>query len=112
MTHNMADKAYLRDSLSGKTEFLPRKYLRLFPNLQEVRTGKSIPGELNKPRTRLTEPAPGYYDQFTVAELQSQIDDRNEGRDETGVISPSGRSKADLIAALDADDIHTAEKGN
>ena len=40
----------------------------------------------------------------TIADLRAAIASRNEGRDEADLIKPAGRSKADLQAALDADD--------
>lgn len=38
-----------------------------------------------------------------VADLKAEIDRRNEGRDETDLLSVEG-NKADLVATLDADD--------
>jgi hypothetical protein len=43
------------------------------------------------------------YDGMKVADLQAEIDKRNEGREEADLI-PSDGKKADLIAALSADD--------
>lgn len=105
----MADKAYLRNEMTGLTEFLPRKYLRLFPHLREVRTGKPVAPELRRqPETEVS----SYYDQFKVTELQSMIDERNADRDPEGefYVKPASTRKADLMAALDADDIHLAQK--
>lgn len=43
------------------------------------------------------------YEALKVDELKSEIDRRNEGREEADLI-PSDGKKADLIAALEADD--------
>lgn len=43
------------------------------------------------------------YEAMKVADLQAEIDRRNEGREEADLI-PSDGKKADLIAALEADD--------
>jgi hypothetical protein len=39
-----------------------------------------------------------------VADLKAEVERRNEGRDEADLIAPEGTKKADLIAALEADD--------
>lgn len=44
------------------------------------------------------------YESLTVAELKELIETRNEERDEDDQIEPAGTKKADLIAALEADD--------
>lgn len=49
------------------------------------------------------EPAAEGYAARTVADLRAEIERRNEGRDEAGLLSAEGR-KADLVAALQADD--------
>jgi hypothetical protein len=41
---------------------------------------------------------------MTVADLKAELERRNEGRDEADLIAPEGTKKADLIAALEADD--------
>lgn len=43
------------------------------------------------------------YSSMKVDELKSEIEARNEGRDEADLLSLDGK-KADLVAALDADD--------
>lgn len=53
---------------------------------------------------------PGYGDQ-KVAELKQLIAVRNEGREEGDLISDDG-VKADLVAALEADDAATADTSN
>lgn len=45
----------------------------------------------------------GYYESQTVAELRAKVKARNEGRDDADRVSGDG-SKADLVAALVADD--------
>ena len=45
----------------------------------------------------------GGYESMTVADLRAEIESRNEGREEVDLI-PSDGKKADLVAALDADD--------
>ena len=47
---------------------------------------------------------PGGYEALTKAELVEAIDARNEGREDEAKVSASGSNKADLIAALVADD--------
>ena len=49
------------------------------------------------------EPAERSYDDMRVAELRALIGERNEGRDE-GDLIPDDGVKADLVAALEADD--------
>lgn len=49
------------------------------------------------------EPEADGYGDLTVAELRDEIEQRNEGRDE-GDLIPSDGKKADLVAALEADD--------
>ena len=49
------------------------------------------------------EPAAEGYESKTVAELRAEIKARNEGRDDESRVSADG-NKADLIAALEADD--------
>ena len=49
------------------------------------------------------EPAAEGYESKTVAELRAEIKARNEGRDDESRVSGDG-NKADLIAALEADD--------
>ena len=44
------------------------------------------------------------YAQLTKSQLQDLIKDRNDGRDDDAKINPDGANKADLIAALKADD--------
>lgn len=41
---------------------------------------------------------------MTAAELKDEVERRNEGRDEADLIAPEGTKKADLLAALEADD--------
>jgi hypothetical protein len=43
------------------------------------------------------------HNALKVPELKAEIEKRNEGRDEADLISAEG-NKADLVAALDADD--------
>ena len=43
------------------------------------------------------------YESMTVADLRAEIESRNEGREEEDLI-PSDGKKADLVAALAADD--------
>lgn len=43
------------------------------------------------------------YDKWTVAQLKTEIDARNEGRNDDVTLSADGK-KADLIATLEADD--------
>lgn len=45
----------------------------------------------------------GVYESMTVADLRAEIESRNEGREEENLI-PSDGKKADLVAALAADD--------
>jgi hypothetical protein len=45
----------------------------------------------------------GSYSSLKVADLKAEIETRNEGREEDAVLSTEGK-KADLIAALEADD--------
>lgn len=45
----------------------------------------------------------GGYESMTVADLRAEIESRNEGREE-GDLIPSDGKKADLVAALAADD--------
>lgn len=45
----------------------------------------------------------GGYESMTVADLRAEIESRNEGREEEDLI-PSDGKKADLVAALAADD--------
>lgn len=47
--------------------------------------------------------APTGYARMKVAELRAEIERRNEGRDEADLL-PSDGKKADLAAALQADD--------
>lgn len=56
------------------------------------------PGE-----SRASEDGTADYEAMTVADLKSEIRARNDGRDETDQLSTDG-VKADLIAALVADD--------
>lgn len=44
------------------------------------------------------------YDTFKVDELEAMINERNKGRDQADLIMPEGKKKADLVAALEADD--------
>ena len=41
---------------------------------------------------------------LTVAELKAEVERRNEGREDDALIVPEGTKKADLLAALEADD--------
>lgn len=43
------------------------------------------------------------YAAMKVADLQAEVERRNEGRDEADRLSPEGK-KADLVAVLEADD--------
>lgn len=45
---------------------------------------------------------------LTVAELQEEIDRRNRGRDVADLIDPVSGKKADLVAALELDDMAAA----
>lgn len=45
---------------------------------------------------------------LTNAELEAEIAARNEGRADEDLIVPAGKTKADMIAALDADDAKSA----
>ena len=49
------------------------------------------------------EPDPRDYEAMTVVALKAEIRSRNEGRDDDDLI-PADGNKADLIAALEADD--------
>lgn len=83
--------------------------------VRDLRPGETVIGF--KPKSRLslsTEPEPeGPYDysdaEWTVAELQKEIDGRNEDREEGEQIVPTSGKKADLIAALMTDDEDTDE---
>lgn len=44
------------------------------------------------------------YEKWTVADLQSEVNERNKERTEETKIKPASTLKADLIAALEADD--------
>lgn len=46
---------------------------------------------------------------LTVAELQAEIDRRNRGRDTADLIDPVSGKKADLVAALELDDLAAAD---
>lgn len=46
------------------------------------------------------------YNALTVPELKARIAERNEGRDESRLLPAEGH-KADLVAALTADDVWT-----
>jgi hypothetical protein len=114
----MAEKIFIRNTISGQTTLMSPQMLDhpAFKDIfEEVRTDKPVNADLHTPRSaqRLTEPAAdavaNYYEQFTISELQSEIDTRNEAGSD---ITVDGTLKADYIAALDADDIATAEKGN
>lgn len=48
------------------------------------------------------------YGGWKVAELKAEVERRNEGRAEDSLILPEGKTRADLIAALEADDEATA----
>lgn len=114
----MGDKIFIRDTRNGQTALMARKMLdhpHWRDHFEEVRTDKPVNAALHTPRSaqRLTEPAvdgvSDYYQQFTIPELQKEIDTRNEAGAE---ITVAGAKKADFIAALNADDIATAEKGS
>lgn len=51
---------------------------------------------------KINEPDTGYSTQ-KVDDLRAEIDRRNQGRDEADALSTEGK-KADLVAALEADD--------
>lgn len=63
-----------------------------------VRDGKSVQGF-----APVEDDASGGYEGQTVADLRAEIDRRNEGREEADRIPTDGK-KADLVAALQADD--------
>jgi len=44
------------------------------------------------------------YNDLTIPKLKAEIDARNEGREEDAMIVPESDKKADLVAALEADD--------
>lgn len=74
--------------------------------LRNKRTGVIVRVRDDKPMGHEWEPVDGShsaYDDMTVAELKDEIRGRNEGRDEDDRILLTG-SKADLVAALEADD--------
>lgn len=50
---------------------------------------------------------PAGYEARKVADLKAAIDSRNEGRDESDLIVPEGKTKPALIKALEADDRNT-----
>lgn len=52
-------------------------------------------------------PAAEGYESLKVADLKAEIESRNEGREEADLLSAEGK-KADLIAALEADDARSA----
>jgi hypothetical protein len=45
-----------------------------------------------------------FYEDMTVKALTAEIDSRNASRSEDDQIVPEGKAKADLVAALTADD--------
>ena len=49
------------------------------------------------------------YSSMSKGDLESEIATRNEGRDEADLISPAGKNKPDLVAALAADDAARGE---
>jgi hypothetical protein len=55
------------------------------------------------------EPPLPSYKGVVKADLQKEIDKRNEGRDEEHLIKPEADKVAALVAALEADDKATAE---
>lgn len=55
-------------------------------------------------RARATGIEVGGAKELTVAELKAEIASRNEGREESDLIVPDGKTKAALVAALEADD--------
>jgi hypothetical protein len=50
------------------------------------------------------EPEEKSLDDFTKAELEAEIEKRNEGREDDVKVVPAGSNKPDLLAALKADD--------
>lgn len=49
------------------------------------------------------------YEGRTVAQLTEDLDGRNAERDADSQVAPEGRTKADIVAALVADDARTAD---
>ena len=72
-------------------------------------TAKSLGAEYEKADGRKAAGASsGGYAAMKVADLQAEAERRNEGRDESELIPTEGK-KADLVAALEADDAAQAE---
>ncbi|MGW3888895.1 SAP domain-containing protein [Micromonospora chokoriensis] len=61
----------------------------------------------DQPKAAASSPDSG-YEGMKVADLKAEIDRRNEGRDEADRVSSEGK-KADLVAALEADDTALTE---
>lgn len=70
--------------------------------LMQANTGTPPPPEGTEGTEGTTEVPP--YEKWTVADLQDEIGVRNDGREEETKIKPASTLKADLIAALEADD--------
>lgn len=74
------------------------------PELEAVITNPAHWDGDPDPAAEGTDPETVGYPAYTVAELNALIDGRNTDRDEPARIAPDGSRKADLIAALEADD--------
>ena len=75
---------------------------------EQITNPDAVDDDAPAPEASDTEPAdgpvsPANYESLTVVELRARIKARNEGRDDASRV-PGDGNKADLIAALEADD--------
>lgn len=80
-------------------------HLKKMLKADDIQSLEVNPVEGKKPKSdKKDKAAPDAPKPPTKAELQSEIDKRNEGRDEADLIVPESAKNDDLIAALEADD--------
>jgi hypothetical protein len=106
------DRQYLVDRGIDPDEYAEKYELNDYGELVPREDGPSD-GELNQ--ADVDEPEDESYSTWDAKELQAEIAKRNEGRDEENQIAPEGTGKdgrlrkADLVAALEADDEANAD---
>lgn len=83
-------------------------YINMRPWIAERRVRAGFPDPRDTDFSEASSPASEEeeegYESWKADELREEIDVRNKDRDEDDMIVPDGKKKADLIAALEADD--------
>lgn len=96
MARQLAANVYVGDTLYPAGSTPPK-------DIAEQITNPKAWGDTDTPAAESDEDGPQSYGSLSKADLVAEIEKRNDGREDDATLPTSG-NKADLVAALEADD--------